>query len=144
MAQRKKRSAQKLAKIQEAISLVLQGYTKADAYRKAFNCQKKTAAAMAVNLFSEPDVQDMLECAKQRAAQQIAERATWTREQAVEKLKGLISASEASLQRKMNMPAVIGITNAVKELNAMNNFTGKDINVSSSTVIFQGEDKLED
>ena len=144
MAGKKKRSAQKLAKIQEAISLVLQGYTKADAYRKAFNCQKKTAAAMAVNLFSEPDVQDMLECAKQRAAQQIAERATWTREQAVEKLKGLISASEASLQRKMNMPAVIGITNAVKELNAMNNFTGKDINVSSSTVIFQGEDKLED
>lgn len=144
MASKKRRSADRLAKIQEAISLVLQGYTKADAYRKAFNCQKKTAAAMAVNLFRQEDVQDMLECAKQRAAQQIAERTTWTREQAVEKLKGLISASETSLQRKFNMPAVIGITNAVKELNAMNNFTGKDINVSSSTVIFQGEDKLED
>ena len=144
MASKKRRSADRLAKIQEAISLVLQGYTKADAYRKAFNCHKKTAAAMAVNLFRQADVQDMLECAKQRAAQQIAERTTWTREQAVEKLKGLISASEESLRRKMNMPAVIGITNAVKELNAMNNFTGKDINVSSSTVIFQGEDKLED
>lgn len=144
MVSKRRRSADRLAKIQEAISLVLQGYTKADAYRKAFNCQKKTAAAMAVNLFRQADVQDMLECAKQRAAQQIAERTTWTREQAVEKLKGLISASETSLQRKFNMPAVIGITNAVKELNAMNNFTGKDINVSSSTVIFQGEDKLED
>lgn len=138
------RTKEKRIKIQEAISLVIAGYSKADAYRQAFEYKGRRAPQLANQLFNEPDVQDMLECAKQRAAQQIAERTIWTKEQATETLKGVIKECSAALQKKMNMPAVIGLTNAVKELNAMNNLTGKDINVSQSTVIFQDESKLED
>lgn len=99
---------------------------------------------MAVNLYRQPDVQDMIQYAKQRAAQEIAERTSWTKEQSVTGLKEVISLCRESILKKMNMPAIVGITNAMKELNAMHNLTGKDINVSQSTVIFQNEDKLED
>lgn len=141
---RRRRSAETSARIKDFVSYILEGMTKADAYRKAFNCQKKTAAAMAVNLYRQPDVQDMIQYAKQRAAQEIAERTSWTKEQSVTGLKEVISLCRESILRKMNMPAIVGITNAMKELNAMHNLTGKDINVSQSTVIFQNEDKLED
>lgn len=133
-----------LEKMKKFVELVLSGYTKADAYRVAYNYHGKNATRCVTTLMKQDGVQDLFECAKQRAAQQIAERATWTKKQATETLKGVIKECSAALQKKMNMPAVIGLTNAVKELNAMNNLTGNDINVSQSTVIFQDESKLED
>lgn len=140
----KKHRQEVLRKAQKIIELVLAGWQKADAYRKVYNYKGKNATRCVTTLFKQPYFQDMLECAKQRAAQQIAERAIWTKEQATETLKGVIKECSTALQKKMNMPAVVGITNAVKELNAMNNLTGKDINLSQSTVIFQDESKLED
>lgn len=144
-AQKKDRHSQDtLNKAKEIIALVLAGWSKPDAYRKAYNYKGRNASILVGNLFRQDYFKDMLECAKQRAAQEIAQRTAWTKEQATETLKDVIKECSTSLQRKMNMPAVIGITNAVKELNAMNNLTGKDINVSQSTVIFQDESKLED
>lgn len=139
-----KHSQDVLNKAKEIIALVLAGWNKAEAYKKVYNYKGRNASALVGGLFRQDYFKDMLECAKQRAAQEIAQRTAWTKEQATETLKDVIKECSTSLQRKMNMPAVVGITNAVKELNAMNNLTGKDINVSQSTVIFQDESKLED
>lgn len=133
-----------LRKAKEIISLVLAGWSKSDAYRKVYNYKGKNAAKCVNILFNKPYFKDLLEYTKKRAAAEIAERTLWTKEQATETLKDVITACSTALRKKMNMPAVVGITNAVKELNAMNNLTGKDINVSQSTVIFQDEGKLED
>lgn len=141
----KKESLKKKQCIRKFLELLNEGVTKSDAYRQAFNSPKGAKVNTRANeLLRRQDVQELQVMIKQRMAQEIAQRTAWTQEQAVVTLKEVINIAMDTMRKKINMPSVVAVSNAVQELNKMSGLTGKDLQVAQQLVIFQGEERLKD
>jgi HrpA-like RNA helicase len=73
------------AKQQRFLALLIEGKSPSEAYRGAFDCDSMSARAIATEawrLRSRPDIAHML----REARQEVADRAMWSRQQAVERL----------------------------------------------------------
>lgn len=141
----KRESLKKKQGIRRFLELLEEGVTKSDAYRQAFNPPKGAKVNTRANLLlRRPDVQDLQRMMKEKLALEAAQRTAWSQEQAITTLKEAIQIGMENMRRKISMPAVLAVTNAVQELNKMSGLTGKDLQVAQQLVIFQGEEKLKD
>ena len=141
----KRESLKKKQGIRRFLELLEEGVTKSDAYRQAFNPPKGAKVNTRANLLlRRPDVQDLQRMMKEKLALEAAQRTAWSQEQAITTLKEAIQIGMDNMRRKISMPAVLAVTNAVQELNKMSGLTGKDLQVAQQLVIFQGEEKLKD
>lgn len=140
----RRESLKKKAAIRKFLELLNDGVTKTDAYRTAFNTNARRACERANELLRRPDVQELQMMIKKRMAEEIAQRNAWSQEQAITTLKEAIQIGMDNMRRRISMPAVVAVTNAVQELNKMTGLTGKDLQVAQQLVIFQGEEKLKD
>lgn len=73
------------AKQQHFLALLIEGKSPSEAYKTAFDCEHMSARAVATEawrLRSRPDIAHML----RHARQEVAERAMWNRQQAIERL----------------------------------------------------------
>ena len=140
----RRESLKKKAAIRKFLELLNEGVTKTDAYRTAFNTKARRACERANELLARPDVQELQVMIKKRMAEEIVNRSAWSQEQAITTLKEAINIGMENMRRKISMPAVLAVTNAVQELNKMSGLTGKDLQVAQQLVIFQGEERLKD
>lgn len=141
----KRESLKKKLGIRKFLELLEQGVTKSDAYRQAFNPPKGAKVNTRANLLlRRPDVQDLQRAMREKMALEVAQRNAWSQEQAITTLKEAINIGMENMRRKISMPAVLAVTNAVQELNKMSGLTGKDLQVAQQLVIFQGEERLKD
>lgn len=141
----KRESLKKKQCIRRFLELLNEGITKSDAYRQAFNPPKGAKVNTRANLLlRRADVQDLQRMMKEKLALEAAQRTAWSQEQAITTLKEAINIGMENMRRKISMPAVLAVTNAVQELNKMSGLTGKDLQVAQQLVIFQGEERLKD
>lgn len=84
------------AKQQHFLALLIEGASPSEAYKTAFDCAHMSARAVATEawrLRSRPDIAHMLRDARQ----EVAERAKWNRQQAIERLRVVNDASFAEV-----------------------------------------------
>ena len=135
-------------KQQEFCQYLVGGMSAKDAYIKAYNYKGKNANINACYLKKRPGVAAYLEKVRESALKHDLTRGAWTREMAVDGLKEMVDAGLNSISAaragKVPLPAVIAVTNGIKELNLMHGYNAQNAQINAKLVFFDGEDEIKD